>query len=497
MTRRLDTPPLDARLERSVDRPQAAPHGGSIRTIYLSLMVVIALGTLDQSIVATALPRIMAELGGIATSAWIVTAYVLASTATMPLYGKLSDQYGRRPMICLAIMTFLVGSLLCGMSTSLGGLVFSRVVQGLGAGGFVPLSQSVIADLIPPKQRGRRQGGIAAVFAATSVAGPILGGLITEALSWHWIFYVNLPLGSVALYVLTTRLESGPPAGAQKIDYTGALLMTSAVTAFLLALSMGGSTWPWRSAQVVGLLAAGAALLAVLAIQSRRVPAPILPPSLFRNTVFNIASAVMALTFMGLFGATIFLPMFSQMVSGDGTMRSGLLMVPLMLGAVIAAVLSGRILTRTGRYKPAQMTGLAMAVLAFALLAWAVATARSDWLIEPVVFMLGIGLGLVMPNMTVAVQNALPVPLRGVGTAMLTFFRSLGGLAGVAASSAIVAGRVQAAASAGMDTAGAYRGAIAQTFAIGSVIVALAFLGLLFLPELPLQEPGTARQDRP
>ncbi|WP_323119918.1 MDR family MFS transporter [Burkholderia alba] len=481
----------------------APPSRGEIRTIYWALMVVIGLGTLDQSIVATALPRIMSDLGGIAQSSWIVTAYVLASTTAMPLYGKLSDQFGRKRMICIAVVIFLVGSLLCGMSRHLADLIVSRVIQGLGAGAFLPLSQAIIADLIPPARRGQKQGGIAAVFAATSVMGPLLGGVITDALSWHWIFFINLPVGGVAMYSIVRKLRHARPGGAQKIDYLGSLTMTAAVTAFLLVLSLGGSVWPWRSPQVAGLIGAGLGLAVLLVFHLRRTPSPIIPPSLFDNTVFNVACVVMSLTFMGLFGATIFLPLFSQLVTGTGATQSGLLMVPLMLGAVIASVMSGRILMRVGRYKPAQMAGLATAFVAFALLAWTIETGRSYWYIEPCVFMLGIGLGLVMPNMTVAVQNALPVAQRGVGTAMLTFFRSLGGLAGIAGSSAFIAHRLQSAgttahsALVGQHVVGSipqafgaqadiYRSAIAGTFAAGSVIVALGFVVLLLLPELPL-----------
>lgn len=475
-----------------------------VRTVYWALMIVVGLGTLDQSIVATALPRVMSELGGIAHSSWIVTAYVLASTASMPLYGKLSDQYGRKPMVCIALVTFLIGSLMCGWSGNLTELIVSRIVQGLGAGAFLPLSQTIIADLIPPAQRGSRQGGIAAVYAATSVMGPLLGGAITDALSWHWIFFLNLPLGGVALYAIVKTLRPAPPRGSQTIDYWGSLLMATAVTLFLLVLSLGGSTWPWNSSLVWSLSASAAFLTMLLVLHLRRTAAPVLPPSLFHNKVFNIASIVMSLTFMGLFGASIFLPLYAQMANGAGATESGLLLVPLMLGAVMASVLSGRILQRSGRYKPTQLVGLALAFAAFALVAWGIGTGRSYWCIEPCVFMLGIGLGLVMPNMTVAVQNALPPDQRGVGTAMLTFFRSLGGLIGVAGSSAIIARQLEAAAVlhasvVGHDLVGVvrqtmgaeaaiYRSAIAETFAIGSVFMAIAFMVLLLLPEIALEE---------
>ena len=500
----------EPRSEQRPSHPQLS--NDEVRTIYWALMVVIGLGTLDQSIVATALPSIMSDFGGIAKSSWIVTAYVLSSTISMPLYGKLSDQYGRKLMICIAVVIFLVGSVLCGMSGNLTELIISRTLQGLGAGGFLPLSQIIIADLIPPAQRGRKLGAIAAVYAATSVIGPLLGGVITEALSWHWIFYINIPVSGAALYSIIRTLSHTRPGGSQKIDYVGSLLITSAVTVFLLVLSLGGSAWPWGSSQIFEMIIIDLLLALLLIIHLRRAPAPIIPPSLFRNAVFNIACIVMSLTFMGLFGASIFLPLFLQIVTGAEPMESGLLTMPLMLGAVISSVMSGRILMRFGRYKPSQLVGLGTAFVAFALLAWAIKTGRSYWDIEPCVFILGIGLGLVMPNMTVAVQNALPFEQRGVGTAMLTFFRSLGGLVGVAGSGAIIATQLQMdriTMQASLDKqhfvghihqmisvhADIYRSAIAGTFAVGSAIIAIAFMVLLLLPEISLVGEAVKRAE--
>src|SRR5438067_803028 len=308
-----------------------------IRAVYLALMAVLGLGALDQSIVATALPRIVGDLGGLAHLSWVVTAYVLASTATMPLYGKLADQYGRRPMIFTALITFLVGSVLCGLAHSMFQLIVFRAIQGMGSGGFMPLAQIIIGDLVPPRERARRQGSIAIVFAVTSVLGPVLGGIMTDLLSWHWIFYINLPVGAVALYAIARSLRKPAATHAHRIDYLGSVLLTGAVTSLLLILALGGTEWPWGAPQID------------------------------------------------------------------------------------------------------VWAGLAVAVLAFAALAWGMGSGSGLVVIEPAIFMLGAGLGLVMPNMTVAVQNALPVPRRGVGTAMLTFFRSLGGLLGVTGSGAILA----------------------------------------------------------
>ncbi|MYM86020.1 DHA2 family efflux MFS transporter permease subunit [Rugamonas sp. FT82W] len=462
-----------------------------IHAIYMGLVIMISLSALDQSIVATALPRIVTDLGGIAHLSWVVTAYVLASTAMMPLYGKLSDQYGRKPLLYTAIITFLAGSALCGLAQNMTELIAFRAIQGLGAGGFLPLAQIVIGDLVPPAERGKRQGSIAAVYAAASVLGPVLGGLLTDWLSWHWIFYVNLPVGAAALYVISKSLHHTSPHHAHEIDYLGSVLLTGAVTAALLVLALGGTQWPWNSDEVkyLGLLAA--ALTAALLWHVRRVPEPVLPPDLFHNRVFNVASAVLALTFVGMMGSSVFFPLLFQMVMGVSPAHSGLLTMPMMIGLVIASTQNGRVLAKFhGRYKPAQTIGLGLATLSFAVLAWGIANAAGYLVLEPAIFTLGAGLGLVMPNMTMAVQNALPANRRGVGTAMMTFFRSLGGLIGVTGSGAILAQRLHGQTA----TADLYRHAIGDIFTTGTVLVGLGLLMLLFLPELPMVQHAPVRK---
>ena len=474
-----------------------APPESEIRAVYLGLMVVMGLGAIDQSIVATALPRIVTDLGGLAHLSWVVTAYVLASTSTMPLYGKLSDQYGRRPLILFAVALFLAGSVLCGLAQNLTGLIVFRAIQGLGAGGFLPLAQIIIGDLVPPAERARRQGGIVAVFAVTSVLGPLMGGLITDLLSWHWIFYVNLPIGALALFLIGRALRPSPKRQSRSIDYLGSMLLTGSTMAYLLVLSLGGSEWPWASAQVIGATALGTVLLALLLRHVRSAEDPVLPLDLFHNRVFNIGCIVMALAFLGMMGTSVFFPLFFQMVMGAAPAQSGLLTVPMMVGVVIASIVNGRVLVRTGRYKAAQVVGLSVASAAFAGLAWGIHSAWGYGLIEPCILVLGMGLGLVMPNMTIAVQTALPVSRRGVGTAMLTFFRSLGGLVGVTGSGAILAWEVHTGGLSGPAIAAAaasrapavvelYRTAIAHVFMAGTVLVALALLVLFLLPEQPL-----------
>ncbi|MCX7293981.1 MDR family MFS transporter [Janthinobacterium sp.] len=474
-----------------------------VRAIYLGLMAVLGLGALDQSIVATALPRIVDDLGGMAHLSWVVTAYVLASTATMPLYGKLADQYGRRPMIFTALLTFLLGSVLCGLAQNMTELIIFRAIQGLGAGGFMPLAQIIIGDIVPPAERGKRQGMVPIVFAVTSVLGPVLGGVITDALSWHWIFYVNLPIGAAAFVIIARAMRKPVRTHAHKIDYLGSVLLTGAITAALLVLALGGTEWPW-DALAVKVSGGVAVLLGIwLAFHVGRVDEPVLPPDLFENRTFNIASLVMAMTFMGLMGASVFFPLFFQLVMGTSPAESGVMTVAMMVGLVASSMFNGRVLSRSGKYKMVQVAGLAVALLAFAVLAWAMETSRGYWIIEPAIFFLGTGLGLVMPNMTIAVQNALPLARRGVGTAMLAFFRSLGGLLGVTASGAILARQLHQhgveavsalGAHAAVQTVEVYRHAIASVFGAGAVLLLLGLLALLFLPELPLEgHPAAAK----
>ena len=513
---------MTERMQGNAGATSAVPHEcepsqREIRAVFLGLMIVMALGAIDQSIVATALPRIMGELGGVTHLAWVVTAYVLASTATMPLYGKLSDQYGRKPVLYAAILIFLLGSVMSGAAHSLMQLIVFRAIQGLGAGGLLPLSQIIIGDLVPPAQRGRRQGAIVAVFAVCSVVGPVLGGVITDLLSWHWIFYVNLPIGAVALAVIARTLRRTHLTQTRRIDYLGALLLTAGTTAFLLVLALGGSEWPWVSQQIGVSCAAAAGLAMLFVLHVRRTPEPVLPLDLFHNRVFVVACAVLALTFMGMLGASLFFPLFFQVVIGISASHSGFLTGPLMVGVVISSVFNGRVLLRSGRYKSTQIVGLAVAVASFGVLAWGVGAAQALTVIEPAMFALGLGLGLVMPNMTIAVQNALPAAHRGVGTATLAFFRSLGGLIGVTGSGAILARELhitmKAASTTSIGTSSlrgsgfqavaalspeahvaviaTYRHAIATVFTTGVCVVALALIVILFLPEVPLRTHHT------
>lgn len=459
-----------------------------IRRTIRALMVVMALAALDQSIVATALPRIVHELGGVQHLSWVVTAYVLASTAVMPMYGKLSDQYGRKPVLYAAIGLFLFGSVLCAAAGSLLQLIAFRAVQGLGAGGLLPLAQIIIGDIVPPARRGRRQGAVIAIFAVCSVLGPVLGGVITDLLSWHWIFLVNLPVGALSVLIIARALRETSPRRERQIDYAGAALLTGTTMVFLLVLSLGGTEWPWWSWPTGAGVLATVALLGVLIWHLGRASEPVLPLALFGNRVFLVASVVLALALMGLQGSALFFPLLFQTVMGVTPSHSGFLTGPLMIGIVISSVVNGRLLLpRTGRYKPTQIAGLAVAVLAFATLAWGIASSRGYAVLEPAIFTLGLGLGLVMPNMTIAVQNALPARHLGVGTATLAFFRSLGGLVGVAGGGAILNNLLHA----------GTRAAIAAVFTTGVAVMAVALLIVGWLPEKPLSAQHGSAGDKP
>ena len=459
------------------------------------------------------MPSIIAQLKGLDIYPWVFSAYLLASTVTTPVYGKLADQYGRKPVLYAAVVIFLIGSALSGAARSLLQLILFRAVQGLGAGGLLPLAQIIIGDLVPPAQRGRRQGAIVAVFAVCSVVGPMLGGLITDLLSWHWIFYVNLPIGAVSLAVIARALRRPQQTRRRSIDYLGATLLAAATTALLLVLALGGTEWPWDSPQLAASAGAAVALGALLVLHLRRAPEPVLPPELFSDRLFVVACTVLALTFMGMAGSSLFFPLFFQLVMGVSASHSGLLTGPMMVGIVISSVVNGRVLLRSGRYKRTQIVGLAAAVAAFAALAWSIATAQSLSAIEPAIFALGLGLGLVMPNMTIAVQNALPTAHRGVGTATLAFFRSLGGLIGVAGAGAILAQQLHAAGAPASGTGAlkpdgltsaplspevqvalveVYRHGIAIVFTTGVCIVGLALVLIFLMPELPLRATHVA-----
>ena len=330
---------------------------GKILAIYSGLMVALLLAALDQTIVATALPRVVSDLGGITQYSWVFTAYMLGSTVTVPLYGKLGDAHGRKPLFIVAIVIFLVGSALCGTAQNMWQLVVFRAVQGIGAGGLFPLTLAMVGMIVPPRDRGRYQGLIGSVFAGASIIGPLVGGFIVDNASWRWIFYVNLPVGGLALAVIAVTMPRRSTRQQHSIDWVGAAVLATGTTALLLGLVWGGNQYPWGSPEVVTALAAAAVALAVFALVERRVPEPILPFDLLRNETVAGSVACMALVGAAMFGTISFVPLFVQGVIGTSATSSGVVLTPLIVGAVTTSFISGQIVSRTGRYRPNLLIG--------------------------------------------------------------------------------------------------------------------------------------------
>ena len=421
----------------------SAPPVGEVRVkaVFAGLMLAMLLASLDQTIVATALPTIVGDLGGLEHISWVTTAYLLASTASTPLYGKLGDLYGRKQVFQVAIVIFLVGSALCGMSQSMLELILFRALQGLGGGGLIVGAQAIIGDVVSPRERVRYQGLFGAVFGVTSVAGPLLGGFFVEQLSWRWIFYVNLPIGAVALVVIATVLPASALRARHRIDWLGTALMASGVSCLILFLSLGGTTQPWGSPQSVALGLAGVVLTVLFVLAERRAEEPILPLRLFSNRVFAVSSAIGFIVGFALFGSVTFLPLFLQVVNGASATSSGLQLVPMMLGVLVTSIGSGQIISRTGRYRPFPIAGTAVMAAGFVLLAQMDAsTGALQRSISMLV--LGLGLGMVMQVLVLAVQNAVEYKDLGTATSGATFFRSIGGSFGVAIFGAIFSNRL-------------------------------------------------------
>ncbi|GAB3154796.1 hypothetical protein GCM10027290_49800 [Micromonospora sonneratiae] len=405
------------------------------------LMTGMLLAALDQTIVGTALPTIVGELGGISHYSWVVTAYLLASTASTPLYGKMADLYGRRPVFLFSIGTFLVGSLLAGLSQDMTQLVVTRGIQGLGAGGLMTLAFTIISDVVSARDRGRYQGLFGAVFGLSSVAGPLVGGYFAET-NWRWIFYVNVPLGILAILVCYRVLRLIPfQRRDHSLDWLGAALLVAGVSCLLLALSWGGNEYAWGSSVIIGLFVAGAVLSVLFLLQEARVGEPILPLKLFRRRTFALANAAGFVLGLVMFGSIIFIPLYLQIVKGASPTRSGLLMLPMMAGVIVTSVLTGRAMSRTGRYKWYPVAG-SVVLLVGMLLFTRLQVATSLWLAFGYMVVIGVGLGLCMQSLILAAQNAVDLRDLGAGTSAATFFRSLGGSFGVAILGAVLSTRL-------------------------------------------------------
>nr|WP_245687443.1 MDR family MFS transporter [Peterkaempfera griseoplana] len=389
------------------------------------------LAALDQTIVSTALPTIVSDLGGLEHLSWVVTAYLLASTAATPLWGKLGDMYGRKRLFQGSIVIFLVGSALCGIAQVMGELIAFRALQGLGGGGLIVLTQAIVGDLVPPRDRGRYQGLFGAVFGVTSVLGPLLGGLFVDHLSWRWVFYINLPIGVVALLVIALVLPSTVSRQQHTIDYAGTGLIAGVATCLVLMASLGGTTWPWSSWQVVGLGVLGLVLLLLFVQVERRAPEPVLPLRLFRMRTFTLAAVISFVVGFAMFGALTYLPTFLQVVHQVSPTLSGVHMLPMVLGMLLTSIAAGQIVSRTGHYRIFPIAGTA--VTAVGLLLLSQLDEHSGNLQMSLCFLVfGLGLGLVMQVLVLVVQNAVGYEDLGVATAGATFFRSIGASFGVA-----------------------------------------------------------------
>ncbi len=419
--------------------PQIITHEQR-RDIVIGVLVAMMLAALDQTIVAPALPTIGASLGDADFLGWVISVYLLTGTAVTPLYGKLSDIYGRRPIMSLALGVFTFGSILCALAPSMLAIILGRAVQGLGGGGLVALAQTVIADVVPPRERSRYVVYISTVWATSSVAGPILGGFFAQHLSWSLIFWINLPIGALAFFMTHTRLQGLPQIRRNhRLDVLGAALITSATVAFMLVLTLGGARLAWTSPIILALAMVGALLAAMLIVHLRRAPEALIPLDIFRNEVVGTATASIFFSMFAFIGSTVYLPIYLEFVMGKDSTVAGAGLIALVGGSVIGATIAGRFMPRVVHYKRIAVVGLYFAIGALALLSF-FAPILNFWQAEALVLVLGVGAGTLFPTATVSVQNAVDLRDLGIATATLAFLRTFGSALGVALMGAVIIG---------------------------------------------------------
>lgn len=422
---------------------ESTPSTKTIVLLFVGLMVTMLMASLSQTILSTALPTIVGQLGGVEQMTWVITGYILASTVMMPVYGRVSDLFGRKPVLIAAVLLFMIGSVVGGLGNSMALLIIARIIQGLGGGGLMILSQSAIAEVVPARERGKYMGVMGAVFAVSSVAGPLVGGWLTEGPGWRWAFWLNLPLGVLAIVAIVLFLHLPAPIRTQrpKIDYLGMMLIAAATVAVVLVCTWGGSQYAWLSPQIIGLLAAALVLGALSVRVEATASQPVIPLDLFKNRSFVLATLAGLLTGVAMFGVLSYMPTYIQMVAGVDATVAGLLMIPMMGGLLISSIVSGQLVTRTGRYKIFPLIGSAIMAVALYLIS-TMTLETSNVVMCTYIGIFGIGLGLGQQILMLIVQDAFPVRILGTATASFNYFKQVGATIGSAIVGAVFASRL-------------------------------------------------------